>query len=62
MSQQRPQLPGSKEVSVYPAHSVRGLYQAPRRPQGVPVYCLRPQILGELGGEATVQKVELAGF
>ena len=62
MSQQRPQLPGSKEVSVYPAHSVRGLYQAPRRPQGVPVHRLRTQVLGELGGEATINKVDLAGF
>ena len=45
-----------------PAHGVRGVYQAPRRPQGVPVHRLGPQVLGQLGGEATVHKVELAGF
>ena len=45
-----------------PAHSVRGLYKAPCRPQGVPVHLLGPQVLGQLGGEASVHKVDLAGF
>ena len=45
-----------------PAHGVRGVNQAPRRPQGVPVHRLRPQVLGQLGGEASVHKVDLAGF
>ena len=45
-----------------PAHGVRGVYQAPRGPQGVPVHRLRPQVLGQLGGKASVHKVDLAGF